>query len=65
MARPNDTELHMLNLANQLDAIQPAARAMLAALKEVRANASQYHRGQLWQVAHDAIAAAEAAGIEL
>ncbi len=60
----------MLELATQLDAIAPAARAMLAALKEVNSWRMQSLdmmppeiRGA-WMRAHAAIAQAEAAGIK-
>lgn len=58
MPRLNETELHMLELANKLDALEPAARSMLAALVEYR------RCGLRNEAADAAIAAAEAAGIK-
>lgn len=43
--------------------IEDAAEKMLAALEELRSNASRYQSAQIWRVANDAIAAAHAAGI--
>ncbi len=40
-----------------------AARAMLAALIELRSNAAKYSRMQIWDVTQNAIAQAESAGI--
>ncbi len=56
--------LRLIDAAGYAMVPKAAARAMLSALKEIRANAGEYQRGQLWQVTHDAVTAAEAAGLK-
>jgi hypothetical protein len=49
---------------DEIARLEAAASAMLAALKELRANSANYQRGQIWHSADHAIHAAEAAGIK-
>ena len=56
-------EAYMLELAHKLDAIEPAARAMLAALKDIVADYAGDTDIRLG-AARAAIAQAEAAGIK-
>ena len=57
-------EAYMLELAHKLDAIEPAARAMLAALKDIVADYAGDIDIRRLGAARAAIAQAEAAGIK-